>query len=169
MSKLNVDIIRDYVTYNRIVTINNDTDIIVGKSDGRLYVENSCSLVPENSDSGDLTRPATYIVNSGITTIGQNIGVLPSPNVVYLVPTDIERRINLPPPPELGDWITITDIGSGASNSGNASKRNISIYPNGTNTIQGGSAGDPLIIDIDARSVTLMWCGSPSNWRLVGS
>ena len=169
MSKLNVDKIRTYDGSNRIVVVNNDTDIEIGQSYGRLYVEGSCSLVPENSDSGDLTRPATYIVNSGITTIGQNIGVLPSANVVYLVPTDIERRINLPPPTGLGDWITITDIGSGASNSGNASKRNISIYPNGTNTIQGGSAGDPLIIDIDARSVTLMWCGTPANWRLVGS
>jgi len=68
---------------------------------------------------------------------------------------------------QLGDWIRIVDVGSSESNSGNAFKNNITIDPNNADRIQGGSVGDTLIMDVDAQAITLMWCGSAHDWRIV--
>jgi hypothetical protein len=163
MSRLNVDEIKDY-DGNKFITMD-DNDIEIGIEDEKIIC--FTSLVPENSDSCDLTRPATYIVNSGTTTVNSTAGA--SFNTVYLVPTDIERSIILPSSVPVDSWITITDIGSGATNSGNASKKNITIRPQTPSRIQGGGEGEYFIMDIDAQSVTLYYVDDTYDWRLVGS
>jgi hypothetical protein len=168
MSRLNVDKILSYDGYVHISM--DDNDIEIGRGvDQKIICEGS--LVPGDSDSGDLTRPNTTIVDTSITNISTTIGFhITSLNTVYLVPTDIERRINLPSTAAIptNSWITITDIGSGPTNSGNASKKNITIFPNLNDSIQGGSVGDSFILDIDAQSVTLYFVNSSFDWRIVG-
>jgi len=90
-------------------------------------------------------------------------------NKVLLLNTAGERTVNLPAGSSLqrGDWIRIVDVGTGASNTGNAYKKNITITPNSSDRIQGGSAGDTFIIDVNGQSVTLMWCGSTYDWRII--
>ena len=68
---------------------------------------------------------------------------------------------------QLGDWIRIVDVGTGQSNRGNANTNNITIDPNDADRIQGGVVGDTLIMDVDAQAITLMWCGSTHDWRIV--
>jgi hypothetical protein len=90
-------------------------------------------------------------------------------NKVLLMNTSAERTVVLPigSSIELGDWIKIVDVGTGATNTGNAYKKNIIINPNSVDRIQGGSAGDTFIMDVDGQAITLMWCGSTYDWRLV--
>jgi len=90
-------------------------------------------------------------------------------NKVLLLNTSSARTVVLPigSSVQLGDWIRIVDVGSSESNSGNAFKNNITIDPNSADRIQGGSVGDTLIMDVDAQAITLMWCGSAHDWRIV--
>lgn len=90
-------------------------------------------------------------------------------NKVLLVRTDVERTINLPAGSSVsvGDWVKIVDIGTGETNTGNSYKKNIIIDPNGSDRIQGGGEGDTFIMDVDGQAITLMWCGSTYDWRLV--
>lgn len=90
-------------------------------------------------------------------------------NKVLLLNTSDERTVNLPSGSsvQLGDWIRIVDLGTGASNVGNSYFKNINITPNSSDRIQGGSAGDTFIIDVNGQSVTLMWCGSTYDWRII--
>jgi hypothetical protein len=90
-------------------------------------------------------------------------------NKVLLLNTSAERTVVLPigSSIEVGDWIRIVDMGTGETNTGNAYKKNITIDPNNADRIQGGSAGDTLIMDVDAQALTLMWCGSTYDWRIV--
>lgn len=91
-------------------------------------------------------------------------------NKVLLMNTSVERTVVLPigSSVELGDWIRIVDLGTGATNTGNAYKNNIIIDPdNNEDRIQGGSPGDTFIMDVDGQAITLMWCGSTYDWRLV--
>jgi hypothetical protein len=90
-------------------------------------------------------------------------------NKVLLLNTSAERTVVLPigSSIEVGDWIRIVDVGTGETNTGNAYKKNITIDPNNVDRIQGGSAGDTLIMDVDAQALTLMWCGSTYDWRIV--
>ena len=90
-------------------------------------------------------------------------------NKVLLLNTSAERTVILPigSSIEVGDWIRIVDVGTDETNTGNAYKKNIIIDPNNVDRIQGGSAGDTLIMDVDAQALTLMWCGSTYDWRIV--
>jgi hypothetical protein len=90
-------------------------------------------------------------------------------NKVLLLNTSAERTVVLPigSSIEVGDWIRVVDVGTGETNTGNAYKKNITIDPNNADRIQGGSAGDTLIMDVDAQALTLMWCGSTYDWRIV--
>ena len=90
-------------------------------------------------------------------------------NKVLLLNTSSARTVVLPigSSIQLGDWIRIVDIGTGETNTGNAFKNNITIDPNNADRIQGGSAGDTLIMDVDSQAITLMWCGSTYDWRIV--
>ena len=90
-------------------------------------------------------------------------------NKVLLLNTSSARTVVLPigSSVQLGDWIRIVDLGTGASNTGNAYKNNITIDPNNADKIQGGSNGDTFIMDVDGQAITLMWCGSTYDWRIV--
>ena len=90
-------------------------------------------------------------------------------NSVVLVNTSDTRTITLPlgSSIQIGDWVRIVDVGSSESNVGNAYKKNIIITPNLLDRIQGGTAGDTLIMDVDSQALTLMWCGSTYDWRIV--
>lgn len=90
-------------------------------------------------------------------------------NKVVLVNTSAERTIVLPQGStlEVGDWVRIVDVGSGETNTGNAYVNNIIVDPFGSDRIQGGTAGDTLIIDVSGQALTLMWCGSTYDWRIV--
>jgi hypothetical protein len=90
-------------------------------------------------------------------------------NKVLLLNTSNVRTVVLPigSSVQLGDWVRIVDIGTGETNTGNAFKNNIIIDPNNVDRIQGGAAGDTLIMDVDSQAITLMWCGSTYDWRIV--
>ena len=90
-------------------------------------------------------------------------------NSVLLMNTLDTRIVTLPigTSLQIGDWVRIVDVGSSESNIGNAYKKNIIITPNIADRIQGGSVGDTLIMDVDAQALTLMWCGSTYDWRIV--
>lgn len=98
-------------------------------------------------------------------------------NKIILVRTDKERTITLPAPTglQVGDWIKISDIGDLSSSDnnqstypnqvrGNSYRKNIIIKPQSA-SIQGDS--ESLIVDVDGKSVTLVWCGSSYNWRII--
>ena len=112
------------------------------------------------------TRFSVYRDTVMATNVTLNVDDM---NKVLLLNTAGERTVNLPAGSSLkrGDWIRIVDLGTGASNTGNAYKKNIIIKPNGSDIIQGGSAGDTLIMDVDSQAITLMWCGSTYDWRIV--
>ena len=120
--------------------------------------------------SGTITGKARFSVY-GNNIISSTPITLSSSDVnqVLLVRTDVERTINLPAGSSvsIGDWVKIVDIGSGVSNTGNSYKKNITIDPNGSDKIQGGSDGDTFIMDVDGQAVTLMWCGSEYDWRII--
>jgi hypothetical protein len=114
------------------------------------------------------TRFSVYnnaVITANVTISASNM------NKVLLLNTSSTRIITLPAGSsvELGDWIRIVDVGTGATNSGNAFKNNIYITPNPTTVdrIQGGSEGEDLIMDVDSQAITLMWCGSTYDWRIV--
>lgn len=90
-------------------------------------------------------------------------------NKMVLMNTSFQRKVNLPAGSSvsIGDWVKIVDIGTGETNTGNSYKKNIIIDPNGSDRIQGGSGGDTFIMDVDGQAITLMWCGSTYDWRLV--
>jgi len=124
-------------------------------------------LTPSGGAKNQIRRRTVIEANNttiNVTYAYNNAGGM---NMVYLIVTNQEKQIILPKGSIQGDWITITDIGTGATNSGNASKKNITIRPNSNDRIQGGTAGDTFILDIDAQSVTLMWCGDTYHWRIV--
>lgn len=104
------------------------------------------------------------------TVISTNITLNASDmNKVVLLNTSSTRTVTLPQGSgiEPGDWIRIVDLGTGESNVGNSYINNITITPNSSDRIQGGSAGDTFIMDVNGQSVTLMWCGSTYDWRIV--
>ena len=168
MSEIRVNTISSYDGTDYLTFGGGDT--FIGVQNQKVLVNGS--LMPGNNSS-NLMRPEFKIITGNLNTDvsisdGYSGSLLEyTMNTVHVVTTEIERQIRLPKGSIQGDWITITDIGSGASNSGNASKRNITILPNSNDRIQGGTAGDTFILDIDAQSVTLMWCGDTYHWRLV--
>ena len=122
--------------------------------------------VSSNSTIAGKVRSGVYgstIVSADI--ILSNLDI----NQTILVNTAVARNITLPAGSSLqiGDSIRIVDIGSSVSNGGNAFAKNITIIPNAADCIQGGTAGDSLIMDVNAQAITLMWCGSSYDWRLV--
>lgn len=125
--------------------------------------------VPSIACNGIITgRQRFNVYNSAV--ISANVTLTSSDmNKVLLLNTSAERTIVLPigSSIEVGDWIRIVDMGTGETNTGNAYKKNIIIDPNNADRIQGGSAGDTLIMDVDAQALTLMWCGSTYDWRIV--
>ncbi len=166
MSEIRVNKISNYSGFE-FINMPNNNDIEIGRANQQVICNGK--LVPQTFTASnnylrrrttihtiDTIIPVTYVYNN-------SIGM----NMVYLIQTNVEREIRLPKGSIQGDWITITDIGSGPTNSGNASKRNITILPNSNDRIQGGTAGDTFILDIDAQSVTLMWCGDTYHWRIV--
>jgi hypothetical protein len=104
------------------------------------------------------------------TVITTNIALAVSDmNSVVLVNTSDTRTVTLPlgSSIQIGDWVRIVDVGSSESNIGNAYKKNIIITPNAQDRIQGGTTGDTLIMDVDSQALTVMWCGSTYDWRIV--
>lgn len=98
-------------------------------------------------------------------------------NKIILVRTNLERTITLPSPTglQIGDWISIVDVGDLSSSDvdpntfpnqerGNSYRRNITIVPQAAK-IQGDS--ESFILDVDGQTVTLVWCGSSYNWRII--
>lgn len=114
-------------------------------------------------------RSSVSFINATPTTITDSYTTNSGMNQYYMVDTSVQRTFILPNGVNVGvgDWITIVDVGTGESNAGNASKKPITVQPNVADRIQGGTAGDTFIIDIDGQSVTLMWCGSTYDWRIV--
>lgn len=125
--------------------------------------------VPSIECEGIITGRQRFTVYNN-TVMSTNVTLAASDmNKVLLMNTSAERTVVLPigSSVELGDWIKIVDIGTGATNTGNAYKNNIIIDPNNADRIQGGVAGDTFIMDVDGQAITLMWCGSTYDWRLV--
>ena len=121
--------------------------------------------------TGTITGKKRFPVYNN-TVITNNVTLTASDmNSVVLVNTSEARIITLPPGSNLqiGDWITIVDVGSGEANSGNAYKKNITIVDNVTSSdrIQGGAVNESLIMDVDSQALTLMWCGSTYDWRII--
>lgn len=122
--------------------------------------------VSANSTIAGKVRSGVY----GSTIVSTDVSLTASDiNQTVLVNTASARNITLPAGSSLqiGDSVRIVDIGSSVSNGGNAFVRNITIIPNAADCIQGGTAGDSLIMDVNAQAITLMWCGSSYDWRLV--
>lgn len=125
--------------------------------------------VPSISCNGVITGRQRFTVYND-TVISANVTLTASDmNKVLLVDTSTERTVVLPigTSIQLGDWIRIVDMGTGETNVGNAFKKNIIVDPNDADRIQGGAAGDTLIMDVDGQAITLMWCGSTYDWRIV--
>ena len=125
--------------------------------------------VPSISCNGVITGRQRFTVYND-TVISANVTLTASDmNKVLLMNTSAERTVVLPigSSIQLGDWIRIVDMGTGETNTGNAYKKNIIVDPNNVDRIQGGAAGDTLIMDVDGQAITLMWCGSTYDWRLV--
>lgn len=139
-------------------------------SGDNLNLNNSPIInVPSIECEGIITgRQRFTVYNNGV--MSSNITLTSSDmNKVLLINTTAERTIVLPKGSsvELGDWIRIVDMGIGETNAGNAYKKNIIVDPNSADRIQGGVAGDTLIMDVDSQALTLMWCGSTYDWRIV--
>ncbi len=139
-------------------------------SGDNLNLNNSPIInVPSIECEGVITgRPRFSVYND--TIISTNVTLTASDmNKVLLLNTSNARTVVLPigSSVQLGDWIRIVDMGSGETSIGNAFKNNITIDPNNADRIQGGTAGDTLIMDVDSQALTLMWCGSTYDWRIV--
>jgi hypothetical protein len=113
-------------------------------------------------------RPRFSVYNDTVMTTNVTLNASDM-NKVLLLNTSSARTVVLPigSSIQIGDWIRIVDLGTGETNTGNAYKNNITIDPNNADRIQGGSAGDTLIMDVDAQAITLMWCGSTYDWRII--
>lgn len=125
--------------------------------------------VPSIECEGVITGRQRFTVYNN-TVMSTNVTLTSNDmNKVLLMNTSAERTVVLPigSSVELGDWILIVDMGTGEANTGNAYKNNIIIDPNNADRIQGGAAGDTLIMDVDSQALTLMWCGSTYDWRIV--
>jgi len=125
--------------------------------------------VPSIECEGVITgRPRFSVYNDTIITSVSVTLTSSDMNKVLLLNTSTTRFIYLPSGSsvQLGDWIRIVDVGTETS-SGNAFKNNIVIYPNSGDRIQGGPINDILIMDVDSQAITLMWCGSTHDWRIV--
>lgn len=125
--------------------------------------------VPSIECEGIITGRTRFSIYNN-TVISTNITLTASDmNKVVLLNTSSTRTVTLPQGSgiELGDWIRIVDLGTGESNVGNSYINNITITPNATDRIQGGTAGDTFIMDVNGQSVTLMWCGSTYDWRII--
>jgi hypothetical protein len=125
--------------------------------------------VPSIECEGVITGRTRFSVYND-TVISTNVTLTANDmNKVLLLNTLGERTVVLPEGSllQLGDWIRIVDVGSSGTSTGNAFKNNIIIDPNNADRIQGGSAGDTLIMDVDSQAITLMWCGSTYDWRIV--
>lgn len=125
--------------------------------------------VPSIECEGIITGRTRFSIYNN-TVISTNITLTASDmNKVVLLNTSSTRTVTLPQGSgiELGDWIRIVDLGTGESNVGNSYINNITITPNAADRIQGGTAGDTFIMDVNGQSVTLMWCGSTYDWRII--
>ena len=125
--------------------------------------------VPSIECEGIITGRTRFSIYNN-TVISTNITLTTSDmNKVVLLNTSSTRTVTLPQGSgiELGDWIRIVDLGTGESNVGNSYINNITITPNTADRIQGGTAGDTFIMDVNGQSVTLMWCGSTYDWRII--
>jgi hypothetical protein len=166
MSEIRVNKISNY-NGNEFIDISSNNDIEIGRVNQKIICKGSLTPLLGGGVNNHIRRRT--VIQSVNTTIpvGYVYHNSAGMNMIYLIVTDVEREIRLPKGSIQGDWITITDIGTGATNSGNASKKNITILPNSNDRIQGGTAGDTFILDIDAQSVTLMWCGDTYHWRII--
>jgi hypothetical protein len=125
--------------------------------------------VPSIECEGIITGRTRFSIYNN-TVISTNITLTASDmNKLVLLNTSSTRTVTLPQGSgiELGDWIRIVDLGTGESNVGNSYINNITITPNAADRIQGGTAGDTFIMDVNGQSVTLMWCGSTYDWRII--
>ena len=139
-------------------------------SGDNLNLNNSPIInVPSIECEGVITGRTRFSVYND-TVMSTNVTLTASDmNKVLLLNTSSTRTVVLPigSSVQLGDLIRIVDLGTGASNTGNAYKQNITIDPNSADRIQGGSNGDTFIMDVDGQAITLMWCGSTYDWRIV--
>ena len=139
-------------------------------SGDNLNLNNSPIInVPSIECEGVITGRTRFSVYND-TVMSTNVTLTASDmNKVLLLNTSSARTVVLPigSSVQLGDWIRIVDLGTGASNTGNAYKQNITIDPNSADRIQGGSNGDTFIMDVDGQAITFMWCGSTYDWRIV--
>jgi hypothetical protein len=121
------------------------------------------------SCGGIITGRQRFAVHNNVVITTNVILSSTDVNCVLLMNTLDARTVTLPigSSLQIGDWVRIVDVGSSESNIGNAYKKNIIITPNIADRIQGGSVGDTLIMDVDAQALTLMWCGSTYDWRIV--
>jgi len=125
--------------------------------------------VPSIECEGIITGRTRFSVYNN-SVISANVTLTPSDmNKILLLNTSSARSVVLPigSSVQLGDWIRIVDLGTGESNVGNAYKNNIIISPNPSDRIQGGLVDDTFIMDVDGQAITLMWCGSTYDWRIV--
>lgn len=119
--------------------------------------------------TGSITGNVRFSIHNNVVLTADVILTSNDMNKVLLMNTSSARNITLPAGStiNLGDWIRIVDLGTGETNAGNAFKNNITVIPNAADRIQGGTAGDTFIMDVDSQAITLMWCGSTYDWRLV--
>lgn len=125
--------------------------------------------VPSIECEGIITGRQRFTVYNN-TVMSANVTLTSSDmNKVLLLNTSAERTVVLPigSSIEVGDWIRIVDMGTGETNTGNAYKKNVTIDPNNADRIQGDDTGDTFIMDVDGQAITLMWCGSTYDWRIV--
>lgn len=110
--------------------------------------------------------PTNNFYDGGIVT---GITTLTSANKNQLIPVSTASSITvyLPAGSGLiaGDGFTIVDVGSSETSSGNAATYNITVTPDGSDKILGGTG--PLIIDQNGASVKLVWMGSTYDWRII--
>lgn len=170
MSELRVNRILNY-DGNEIHFTMSSTKLVVG-TDGSSVNEINGTICPLYNDySSGLNRLRASVSFANNPTIDDSYIGTSGMNQYYMINTSDLRTVTLPSGLSVsaGDWVTIVDVGTGESNAGNASKKPITVQPNVADRIQGGTAGDTFIIDIDGQSVTLMWCGSTYDWRIVSS
>jgi hypothetical protein len=110
--------------------------------------------------------PTNNFYDGGIVT---GITTLTSANKNQLIPVSTASSITIYLPTGsgliAGDGFTIVDVGSSETSSGNAATYNITVTPNGSDKILGGTGS--LIIDQNGASVKLVWMGSTYDWRIV--
>ena len=117
-------------------------------SGDNLNLNNSPIInVPSIECEGVITGRTRFSVYND-TVMSTNVTLTASDmNKVLLLNTSSARTVVLPigSSVQLGDWIRIVDLGTGASNTGNAYTQNITIDPNNADIIPGRSDGDTAI------------------------